>query len=400
MTLDRSKLKLTRVAIADLIPLQSGLRSGTVDKKKLAITKGEAVDAPLVFKASGKLYVADGHHTVEAAFQLGYKHIQARILNIGSLMRKSYELTDLAKKLRPVTEAVADPFRRECRVAERRLSKKIAKMLEEMGKKIAASVGEVWEDPSPGELAEKLAKVIPPDDQAELARELERLIEEGMLLIEAALEEGIAAIAADAGEILLAELMPDTYESLVDQVFDRAARYSKQRTGELIGKNARGTGELAETTRKRIRANITKGLTDNVGRREIERMLETDFGFSAERAELIAGTEIAQANSVGSHEGLLEAQASGLQMEHSWVCEEDACEICLANEAQGWIPLEEPFASGDLHPVAHPNCRCTEGARVVEPVVKSHLSSVLGTRESANHVPETGNGGSENVQAA
>lgn len=35
------------------------------------------------------------------------------------------------------------------------------------------------------------------------------------------------------------------------------------------------------------------------------------------------------------------------------------CETCLANESEGWIPLEDSFSSGDLIPVSHPGCYCS-----------------------------------------
>ena len=34
------------------------------------------------------------------------------------------------------------------------------------------------------------------------------------------------------------------------------------------------------------------------------------------------------------------------------------CPVCLANAAQGWIPIHDVFQSGDFHPPAHPHCRC------------------------------------------
>jgi hypothetical protein len=36
----------------------------------------------------------------------------------------------------------------------------------------------------------------------------------------------------------------------------------------------------------------------------------------------------------------------------------DACPACLGNEADGRIPLGEPFSSGDTSAPAHPQCRC------------------------------------------
>jgi hypothetical protein len=34
------------------------------------------------------------------------------------------------------------------------------------------------------------------------------------------------------------------------------------------------------------------------------------------------------------------------------------CEVCEDNEAQGWIPEDEAFDSGDMEPEAHPHCLC------------------------------------------
>ena len=34
------------------------------------------------------------------------------------------------------------------------------------------------------------------------------------------------------------------------------------------------------------------------------------------------------------------------------------CELCEDNEAQGWIPEDEAFDSGDMEPEAHPHCTC------------------------------------------
>lgn len=39
----------------------------------------------------------------------------------------------------------------------------------------------------------------------------------------------------------------------------------------------------------------------------------------------------------------------------------------VANEAQGWIPIEQPFQSGHLAPPSRPSCRCTVSYRKTEP---------------------------------
>lgn len=42
----------------------------------------------------------------------------------------------------------------------------------------------------------------------------------------------------------------------------------------------------------------------------------------------------------------------------AWLAEPDACPLCLANEAAGVLPIDDPFPSGDLGPPGHPSCRC------------------------------------------
>ena len=65
-----------------------------------------------------------------------------------------------------------------------------------------------------------------------------------------------------------------------------------------------------------------------------------------------AGNRIV-AESLGGH---------GLDMEKSWLTAQDdrvCSDECQINEAQGWIPMQEPFASGHQQPLAHPSCRCS-----------------------------------------
>lgn len=40
---------------------------------------------------------------------------------------------------------------------------------------------------------------------------------------------------------------------------------------------------------------------------------------------------------------------------------------CVASQAQGWIPIEQPFASGADAPPHHVNCRCAAAYRTSEP---------------------------------
>jgi hypothetical protein len=42
-------------------------------------------------------------------------------------------------------------------------------------------------------------------------------------------------------------------------------------------------------------------------------------------------------------------------------------DLDVANEAQGWIPVDEAFTSGDLTALSRPGCRCTVKYRMNAP---------------------------------
>jgi hypothetical protein len=80
------------------------------------------------------------------------------------------------------------------------------------------------------------------------------------------------------------------------------------------------------------------------------------------RAHLIAVTEIGEAYEDGELQAAREMQAAGLTVVKWWstMGDDRVSELCLGNEADGEIPLDEPHTSGHMHPLGHPACRCTE----------------------------------------
>lgn len=52
--------------------------------------------------------------------------------------------------------------------------------------------------------------------------------------------------------------------------------------------------------------------------------------------------------------------------EKLWLTSGDPCDVCDENSIEGWIPMDEPFSSGDWEPLAHPNCRCSLETRRVD----------------------------------
>jgi hypothetical protein len=124
------------------------------------------------------------------------------------------------------------------------------------------------------------------------------------------------------------------------------------------------------TTKGYIRTIIGDGLDqgwsyDRLAKALTERFSEFAVGKPQQhidsRAHGIAVTEIGNAYEQGNFITANELSSQGLTMEKSWltVGDDNVDDECKINQAQGWIPIEDTFRSGDMQPLAHPYCRCT-----------------------------------------
>jgi hypothetical protein len=86
------------------------------------------------------------------------------------------------------------------------------------------------------------------------------------------------------------------------------------------------------------------------------------------RALRIARTEISNSYNFGQMNAMRQATAEGWipgTPEKAWMAGGiNPCDICLDNEAAGYIGLDAAFPSGDDHPTTHPNDECAVGYRV------------------------------------
>jgi len=132
---------------------------------------------------------------------------------------------------------------------------------------------------------------------------------------------------------------------------------------------ARLVSNVNETTKGYIRTIIGNGLDDGwsydkLAKSLIERFDEFAIGKPQKhidsRAHLIAVTEIGNAYESGNYIVADDLRMAGLPMEKSWltVGDDRVSEGCMANQAQGWIPQEQTFQSGHMHPLRFPGCRC------------------------------------------
>ncbi len=116
------------------------------------------------------------------------------------------------------------------------------------------------------------------------------------------------------------------------------------------------TGNLEETSVDRLRNAIADAWEAGGSYDQIVEAVQNTFeDFSDVRAGMIAQTEAVDAYNAGRE---ATARAAGFD-EKSWETESgNPCETCLENEADGWIPIDDDFTSGDDAPTAHVNCQC------------------------------------------
>lgn len=177
----------------------------------------------------------------------------------------------------------------------------------------------------------------------------------------------LSEVHADTSTLVLEQLDVGNTDAIVDQVNDRAVDFAKKRGAEMVGKRWKGDElidnpnadwAITDTTRDEIKAIIYNGLQDNIGTDAIAENIQDATAFSEDRAQIIAYTEVGNANSQGALDGMRIARGAGVKLQKEWVTDEDPCEDCEENADAGPIDLEDDFPSGDDAPLAHPNCEC------------------------------------------
>ena len=169
-------------------------------------------------------------------------------------------------------------------------------------------------------------------------------VERNAELYSIAAELGIADATAEAVASIFAGKDPDAIKWAVDHA------------AEMLTSDGQG-GALTDATRNMVRQTIVDLLNDpDSDLKEISQALQDAYAFSPERADLIAATELHNAQEQGGYAG---AMRVGMKAK-IWILSNDEgiCTSCAGNAAQGWVPIGLPFASGALAPLEHGGCRC------------------------------------------
>ena len=140
---------------------------------------------------------------------------------------------------------------------------------------------------------------------------------------------------------------------------------------EVGGARIRG---INDETQKVIQGILNNGARDgwsydHVAREIKNRFEEFAIGKPQEhidsRAHLVAVTEIGEAYEEASFLAAEDLNGAGVSMEKAWQTLGDTkvSAGCRGNEADGWIPMDQPHSSGHQHPLRFPGCRCGEKYR-------------------------------------
>lgn len=140
-------------------------------------------------------------------------------------------------------------------------------------------------------------------------------------------------------------------------------------TLKWINDNALSSAVLINATLKsNVRQIILEGVRGGFSNDEIAGFInDIERDIALTNAKRIARTEIVKAYAQGSIESY---RQSGVVIGKEWLTAGDdrVDNDCFSNEADGVIPLNASFSTGEEAPPEHPNCRC-----VIRPVTSSGL---------------------------
>src|SRR3990167_2707786 len=139
-----------------------------------------------------------------------------------------------------------------------------------------------------------------------------------------------------------------------------AARWARERGAELLRLD--GRLNIVQGTRRREAELVEQTIAQGDSLQTLSKRLREDFIFSRSRAEMIARTETATAQTKGT---LASYQSQGTEGKEWLTAGDERGDAgnpsgpCIQAEGDGPISVGAPFSNGYMGPPAHPRCRCT-----------------------------------------
>jgi hypothetical protein len=121
--------------------------------------------------------------------------------------------------------------------------------------------------------------------------------------------------------------------------------------------------KMKDTTKDLIKPLLKEAVEKGTSPQELADLLSENFAFSRERSLMIAVNETGHAYEYGNQIPMQDLAEEGYTVKKKWqtVNDDRVTEECRANQAMGWIDIDENFDSGDSEPPreGNPRCRCT-----------------------------------------
>jgi hypothetical protein len=192
---------------------------------------------------------------------------------------------------------------------------------------------------------------------------------DGWGLMVPAIADALQQVGQDAVSDTFAQLSLDlsTYDTLFKLANTQAVDYARDRAAEMVGmkyvdgklvENPNARFAITDGTRDTLRQQITSAFDAGTSPAALATQIQDSAAFSEYRATLIARTETAFAQTAAAVNTSKSFGATGKHIQMS--NEHDIDDVCDAADQQGVVPIDEPYASGDLHTPLHPGCKCVE----------------------------------------
>jgi SPP1 gp7 family putative phage head morphogenesis protein len=189
------------------------------------------------------------------------------------------------------------------------------------------------------------------------------------------IEETLAEIVHESGAKALVQVGIDVEarREVLNIVSADALAYARVRSAEMVGmrydelgrlvENPNAAWRITDSTREYMRADVTRAMEEGWSNDKLAGQLRESYGFSSDRATMIARTETQKAGNAGALAGY---KASGIVDGTQWLTSNDdkVTPECEENgragpNGDGVLPLGSTYPSGDEAPPSHPQCRCT-----------------------------------------
>lgn len=176
----------------------------------------------------------------------------------------------------------------------------------------------------------------------------------------------IEQIVQDGAGQAIAQIEVDVTQAITDHVNEAAAAYARDRGAELVGRmydvdgnlvaNPDAEWAITESTRDMLRGDLEVAINEGWSTAELADRLSENYAFSAERAGVIARTEVARADVEGN---LALYRASGIVSGKELILSDghDEDDECDDAADLGIVNLDDDFG-GNGDPPLHPSCEC------------------------------------------